>query len=62
LPRRTTRSARLLLGRGRLVSNETAEHLPGVLERDPHEQLDDLGHRELVEQHLDLRLAHRGVV
>jgi hypothetical protein len=36
--------------------------LTGVLEADPDQQLDDLCDGELVEQHLDLGVADRGVV
>src|SRR5215211_6761163 len=56
----------LLRGRG-LVADQRTEHLAGVLEDDPGEQLDDLRHRELLEQNLelavgDLRVVHRDSV
>jgi hypothetical protein len=52
----------LLFGGGPVVRDEGSEHLPGLLERDPDEQLDDLGHGELVEQRVDLGVGDRGVV
>ena len=51
----------LLRGRG-LVPDQRAEHLAGVLEDDPGEQLDDLRDRELLEQDLELAAADRGMV
>ena len=51
-----------LVGCRRFVSDQRAEHLAGVLEHDPREQLDRLGDRQLVEEDRDLGVADRGVV
>src|SRR5215207_2538906 len=51
-----------LVCRRRLVPDEGAEHLAGVLEGDPDEQLHELRSRELLEQEPHLGVADRGVI